>query len=1181
MVQAFVHLNLHTEYSLADGIVRIDPLVARVAELGQPAVAVTDWSNLYGAVKFYQACLKAGIKPLIGADVWVASPDDQDRAGRPVCHRLKLLCQSRKGFSHLSKLLTGAYMRGQLNHRVVINWPDLAQYHGDLIAILDDQEGPLAWAMEHHHGVPEALLDAFQNCFDNRLYLEISRVGRSREEEYIVLAAALARQRNIPLVATNRVVYLTPEEYEAHEIRVCINDGRVLRDIRRPRRFTDRQHLPGSEDMMRLFSDYPEAIANTVEVAKRCNLFLQFGENFMPHYVETSQESVAGLLRRATEAGLARRLGAEALRGPDDTPGVKGDYLERMEMELAVIEQMGFSGYFLIVADFIRWARENDVPVGPGRGSGAGSLVAWSTGITDLDPLRYGLLFERFLNPERVSLPDFDVDFCVDGRDRVIEYVAERYGKEQVAQIITFGTMAAKAVVRDVGRVMDLHYGFVDQVAKLIPFEIGMTLPKALEQEETLRTRYRQEPEIQELIDMALQLEGIARNVGKHAGGVVIAPKPLTEYTPLYTERHLNQVLTQLDKDDLESIGLVKFDFLGLKTLTIISNAVRMVNVQRQQQGDAPLVLDDTLLLDDIQTFELVQQGQTTAVFQLESRGMKDLILRLKPDSFEDLIALVALFRPGPLQSGMVDDYINRKHGRESVRYPHPDIEPILQPTYGVILYQEQVMQIAQVLAGFTLGGADLLRRAMGKKKPEEMAKLRQQFSDGAVARGVKKGVAESIFDLMEKFAGYGFNKSHSAAYALVSYQTAWLKAHYPAAFMAAAITADMDHTEKVVSLRTDALGMGIEVLPPDINLCDYGFHPLDDRRILYGIGALKGVGRGVIKAIVAERESGGPFTDLFDLCRRMDAKKVNKRVLEALIKSGALDSLGSHRAQMMADIAKAMRTANQQQTDQAAGQNDLFGIPMGPVVDVSTREVPPWSEDKRLSGEREILGMYLSGHPYDRYREELEDVVDRNGQAIDLGTPRVGLIAGLVADHRTVKTRRGKMVVVTLDDGLAKTEVSLYSEKYAACSDRVRKDEIIVVRGPLSTDSFTGQPQMRAESLYSLEEWRRQFLQEVTIHLTQSQIAAGGIGELAAILDGYVGGAVRIALHYRMNSGETGVLRLRENRYIHPAPDLFQKLQALLSSPAIRFRYDVSSLRNDHRRRPANEPVPPTMEVG
>ena len=1163
MSRPYVHLNVHSEYSLADGIVRIRALAERAADFRQPAVALTDISNLYATVKFYRACLQHGIKPIIGADVWIQNPAATDPLNRQVPDRVKLLCQDNTGYQHLCTLLTRAFLRGQKQNRVIIEWDDFAQLNKGLLALLDDQEGPVANALNQGSDSASDIVGHYKHLLEQRLYLEISRTGRPTEEEYIAHAGTLANECGIGLVATNRVVYLSAEEFEAHEIRVCINDGRVLDDSRRPRRFTDQQYLRSTEEMLQLFEDHPEAIDNTVEIARRCNLFLGFDQNYLPDYPDVDERSVSALLVEQTEQGLAHRLGVERLYDDSGAPLVEQEYLDRMKMELDVIDQMGFPGYFLIVADFIRWSRNNGIPVGPGRGSGAGSLVAWATGITELDPLPYGLLFERFLNPERVSLPDFDIDFCVEGRDRVIEYVADRYGRDQVAQIITFGTMAAKAVVRDVGRVMSLPYGFVDQVAKLIPFEIGMTLKKALDQEEALRARYEEEAEIQELIDMALQLEGIARNVGKHAGGVVIAPAPLTDFTPLYADTHLNQAITQFDKDDLESIGLVKFDFLGLRTLTIIDCAVKMVNAQRRAAGEQALVLDANLPLDDESTFKLIQAGHTTAIFQLESRGMKELILRLRPDTFEDLVALVALFRPGPLQSGMVDDFINRKHGREQVRYPHPDIGPVLQSTYGVILYQEQVMQIAQILAGFTLGGADLLRRAMGKKKPEEMALQRELFSQGADERGVDKKVAESIFDLMEKFAGYGFNKSHSAAYALVSYQTAWLKTHYPAAFMAATMSADIDNTDKVVMLRADAMDMGLEVLPPDINACDYGFKPIDDRKILYGVGALKGVGRGVIESIVEERERAGAFEDLFDFCRRVDSKKVNKRVLEALIKSGAMDKLDPNRASMMADLEKAMRAAGQQQTAFEVGQSDMFGVAESPLVPISEEGVPEWSEEERLAGERDTLGVYLTGHPYNRYAGELSSVIEKDMQALDLSTPKNGVFAGLVVAVRVLNTRRGKMAFVTLDSGLARIEVSLFSNKFSEHVDVLHKDNILLVQGELSTDEYTGNPQMRAESVFTIDQLRTQHLEHLELDLREGELDGERMQKMHELLGQYRGGSIAVSIHYQRAGGDCGRMRLNPEWSVWPQQALFEALGELIGVDNVRYFYNVAAIRS------------------
>jgi len=1159
----FVHLNVHSEYSISDGIVRIKPLAAKVAELNQPAVAITDISNLYAAVKFYKACIGSGVKPLIGADVWIENPIDNGPSDRRNPDRVKLFCLNQTGYQNLSKLITEAYLRGQKNNRVILSWEDLSAFSHGLIALLDDAEGPVANALQSSSEDASALLDRYQQVLPgNCVYLEISRIGRPGEEDYIRQAAQLCADRGLGLVATNRVVYLSDEQFEAHEIRVCINDGRVLIDSRRPRRYTDQQSLRSTEQMVELFEDYPEAITNTIEIAQRCNLFMGFDKDYLPDYPDAVDRSVSDLLREQTEVGLAMRLAVPALKDAGGNLAVDPEYIERMDFELGVIEQMGFPGYFLIVADFIRWSKENGIPVGPGRGSGAGSLVAWATGITELDPLPYGLLFERFLNPDRVSLPDFDIDFCVDGRDRVIEYVAERYGRDQVAQIITFGTLAAKAVVRDVGRVMSLPYGFVDQISKMIPFEVGMTLEKALDQEEALRNRYEEEGEIQELIDMALQLEGIARNVGKHAGGVVIAPKPLTEFTPLFADTHLNQAVTQFDKDDLESIGLVKFDFLGLRTLTIIDNALKMINRNKEKAGEPTVILDDKLPLDDQSTFDLVQSGRTTAIFQLESRGMKELIIRLRPDSFEDLIALVALFRPGPLQSGMVDDFINRKHGREKVSYPHDDIAPVLEPTYGVILYQEQVMQIAQILAGFTLGGADLLRRAMGKKKPEEMAKQRELFAEGAEKRGVDKDVAEYIFDLMEKFAGYGFNKSHSAAYALVSYHTAWLKTHFPAAFMAATMSADIDNTDKVVMLRADAIDMGLKVLPPDINVCGYGFEPIDEINVLYGLGALKGVGQGVIEAIVEERRLNGDFKDLFDFCLRLNDKKVNKRVIEALIKSGAMDNLNENRAAMMADVDSALRAAGQEQKNSEAGQFDMFGVVAAPAASQASSDVAPWSEEIRLAGERDTLGLYLTGHPYNRYATELESLVDKNVPDMDLTTPKNGVVGGLVVAMRVINTKRGKMAFASLDNGLFRIEASFYSKKYIEYASILQKDNILIVQGELSTDEFTGNAQLRAASAFQIDELRQQHLLGVTLRVNEDALNSQSVKSLYALLQAHRGGDIEVVVHYQRIRGEKGVLRLGPNWKVYPSGELLEALTDLFGEGALQCTYNTGVIR-------------------
>ncbi|HHJ36375.1 MAG TPA: DNA polymerase III subunit alpha, partial [Gammaproteobacteria bacterium] len=965
----FIHLRVHTEYSLVDGVVRVKPLMKALAEDHMPAVALTDQSNLFAMVKFTRAALGAGIKPVIGVDAWVRRGDDQEAPFQMV-----LLAQSNKGYLNLSELISRSYLEGQHRGVPIIQAEWIEQHAEDIIALSGGRQGDIGRALlAGQTDLAKQRLQQWQACFKDRFYIELQRTGRENEETYIGEAVGLAIEFDVPVVATNDVHFLKSSEFEAHEARVCIHDGRTLDDPRRPKNYSEQQYLRSSEEMQALFADIPEALANTVEIAKRCNLEIRLGESFLPQFPIPEGETEESYFCRVSREGLEQRLKVLLDESAEDYVEKRRQYDERLQVELDVINNMGFPGYFLIVADFIQWSKDNGIPVGPGRGSGAGSLVAYALKITDLDPLEFDLLFERFLNPERVSLPDFDVDFCMEGRDRVIDYVAQKYGRDSVSQIITYGTMAAKAVVRDVGRVMGQPYGFVDRLAKMIPFELGMTLPKALEESEDLKRAYDTDEEVATILDMALSLEGVARNAGKHAGGVVISPTVLTDFSPLYCEEGGQSIVTQFDKDDVEAVGLVKFDFLGLRTLTIIDWAVKHVNRRRSQSDEDPLAIEH-LPLDDKAAFDLLQAANTTAVFQLESRGMKDLITRLRPDSFEDIVALVALFRPGPLQSGMVDDFINRKHGRAEVDYFHPDLEQVLTPTYGVILYQEQVMQIAQVLANYTLGGADMLRRAMGKKKAEVMAEQRELFMNGAVARGVDAKLATRIFDLMEKFAGYGFNKSHSAAYALLSYQTAWLKAHYPAEFMAAVLSADMDNTDKVVSLIEDCHGQKVKVLPPDINQSVFQFSVPDETSVLYGLGALKGVGEAALDGIIAERESKGAFIDLYDFCRRSDTRKVNRRVMEALIKSGAMDSLGPNRASLIASLTNAVQLAEQNQKNASVGQDDMFGSSDEPDTHANVHivEVDDWDDETRLANEKETLGLYLTGHPITRYETEL-----------------------------------------------------------------------------------------------------------------------------------------------------------------------------------------------------------------
>jgi DNA polymerase-3 subunit alpha len=1163
MPSTFVHLHLHTEYSLANGTVRIPSLVSSAAALGMPAVAVTDQGNLFAMVKFYRAAMRAGLKPILGVDLWVA---DDASTGQP--SRIVLLCKDRTGYLNLSQLVSRTYTEGQHAGLPVLDKSWLRGCTDGLIALSGGRAGDIGQALlANKPERAQRLLEGWQQLFPDSFYLELQRTGRTRDEEYLHHAVSLAGAAAVPVVATNDVHFLTRADFEAHEARVCINEGRTLDDTRRTRAFSDQQYLKSPEEMTELFSDIPEALENTVAIAQRCNLEIELGKNYLPDFPVPGDLTPDEFFRQQAREGLELRLEKILAAEPDRAEELRREYEARLETEIEVIVSMGFPGYFLIVADFIKWAKQNDIPVGPGRGSGAGSLVAYALTITDLDPIRYDLLFERFLNPERVSMPDFDVDFCMDGRDRVIDYVAGRYGRDRVSQIITYGSMAAKAVVRDVGRVLGHPYGFVDRIAKLIPFEIGMTLDKALEQEAALRELYEEDEDVHAVIDLARSLEGLSRNAGKHAGGVVIAPSRLTDFTPLYCEQGGEAVVSQYDKDDVEAVGLVKFDFLGLRTLTIIDRALKTVNAIREAMGDAPVDIEAVSLTDEA-TFRLLKACGTTAVFQLESTGMKDLIRRLQPDNFEDIVALVALFRPGPLQSGMVDDFIQRKHGHAAVEYPHPDLEPILQPTYGVILYQEQVMQIAQVLAGYTLGGADLLRRAMGKKKPEEMAKQRAIFLEGALARGVDEAVASGIFDLMEKFAGYGFNKSHSAAYALVSYQTAWLKAHYPAAFMAAVLSADMDNTDKIVLLIAECRDMKLRVVPPDVNTSDYYFTVQSGDTILYGLGAIKGVGQAAIEALLAERRDNGPFADLFDLCRRVDTRKLNRRVFEALIRAGALDSMGDTRAAQVANLPMALKMAEQDARNQVTGQDDLFGEtqPAG-VLQVDRLQVPEWNEEQKLLGEKETLGLYLTGHPIMRYQHELQNIT--SGRLASLvtsggnGSParaeggeRQVIIAGLVMTMRIRKTARGgRIAFLTLDDHTARIDVRIFSEVFERSQALLGKDKVLVIQGVLGMDDYSGGLQVTAQAIYDINQARENYARRVVVGVESRQARNGFMRSLAEILQPFREGHCRICIDYRGGTASARVA-LGDDWTVHPTDELLHRLQELAGEERVAVEY-------------------------
>ncbi len=1153
----FIHLHTHSDFSMVDGLSKVSPLVKKVAELGMPAMALTDFTNLCGLVKFYFAAHGAGMKPIIGADFKVHSEElDNELAD------LTILAADNDGYQNLTMLISKAYLRGHVQHQPVIDKEWLAQYSKGLI-LLSGRCGDVGKALlKGNQTLVNRCVEFYKTHFEDRFYLELVRTGRSDEDAYIHFAVELATNEELPVVATNDVRFISAEQFDAHEIRVSIHDGYTIVDPNRPKLYSPQQYLRTEEEMCELFSDIPEALANSVEIAKRCNVTVRLGEYFLPNF-PTGDLSTEDFLVVKSREGLERRL---AFLFPDEAVRVekRPEYDERLEIELQVINQMGFPGYFLIVMEFIQWSKDNDVPVGPGRGSGAGSLVAYALDITDLDPLEFDLLFERFLNPERVSMPDFDIDFCMDKRDLVIDHVAEMYGRDAVSQIITFGTMAAKAVIRDVGRVLGHPYGFVDRLSKMIPAEPGMTLAKAFEAEPQLGDAYNADEEVKALIDMCRILEGVTRNAGKHAGGVVISPTTITDFSPLYCDAEGANPVTQFDKNDVETAGLVKFDFLGLRTLTIIDWALDLINPRRETEGKEPINIA-SIPMNDKKSFDMLQRSESTAVFQLESRGMKDLIKRLQPDSFEDMIALVALFRPGPLQSGMVDNFIDRKHGREEVSYPdatwqHESLKEILEPTYGIILYQEQVMQIAQVLSGYTLGGADMLRRAMGKKKPEEMAKQRTTFEEGAVNNGVDGELAMKIFDLVEKFAGYGFNKSHSAAYALVSYQTLYLKAHYPAEFMAAVMTADMDNTDKIIGLVDECLRMKIPLLPPDVNKGLYRFNVDEQGAIVYGIGAVKGVGEGPIENLIEAREKGGHFKDLFDFCARIDTKKVNKRVLEKLIKSGAMDRLGPNRATMMATLNDAIKAAGQHHQAEAFGQADMFGVLTAAPEEVEQAyaNIPEWPDKIWLEGERETLGLYLTGHPINAYISELKHYTTwRLKDANPTGRDKVASVAGLVIAARVMTTKRGTRIgLMTLDDRSGRMEVMLFSDALERYLDLLEKDKIVVVSGQVSFDDFNGGLKMSAREVLDISEAREKHLRGLAISVTEQQVDEKFFARFSQVLEPHRAGTVPVNVYYQ-RSNARAKLTLGTEWRITPSDQLILDLKLLLGEKQVELEFN------------------------
>ena len=1161
--QTFIHLRLHTEFSVSDGLVAIDPLIASLRESRMPAVAVTDLANLFSLIKFYQAARRAGIKPICGCDLRVIDEESGHAS------QLALLVRDETGYRNLINLISDLYVDNDPGAEIQTGKRHLAGYSDGLIALSGAQQSDIAAALlAGKRDLARQMLESWQELFPQAFYLELQRLGKTGEEDYIDAALELARECACPVVATNDVRFLGADDFEAHEARVCISQRRVLDDSGRPRDYSERQYLRGADEMVELFADIPEAIQATLDIACRCNLDLEL-EQRLPEFPlpEGETASLEEYLAKVSEEGLRQRL--SGLPGGELAAEEQVRYYKRLQEELDTINQLDFAGYFLIVMEFVQWAKNNGIPVGPGRGSGAGSVVAWALGITDLDPIEYDLLFERFLNPERVSMPDFDIDFCMEGRDRVIAHVADIYGEDAVSQIITFGTMAAKAVVRDVARVQGKPYSVGDRLSRLIPPTPGMTLARAMKEQPDLKEYVDGDEDAQEILEMAYKLEGITRNVGKHAGGLVIAPGRLTDFTPLYRdhERTGSGLLTQYDKDDVETAGLVKFDFLGLRTLTIIDWAVKSINEQEGANIDIA-----RLPLDDEKVYRMLGKGGTTAVFQLESRGIRQLIRKLKPNRFDDMVALVALYRPGPLQSGMVDDFIDRKHGRTAVSYLLPELEPMLNSTYGVILYQEQVMKIAQVLGKYTLGGADILRKAMGKKDPEEMAAQRENFMKGAQETGVPVRVAKELFDLMEKFAGYGFNKSHSVAYALLAYQTAWLKTHYPAHFMAAVLSAEMKDTDKIMALVTECHEMGLEVLPPNVNKGHVRFSVDDSGRIVYGLGAIRNLGEGQIEQILAAREQA-PFKSLPDICRRTFGQMLIQKSFEILIDSGACDELAegeppAARARLRHGLPAAFQAAEQHQQDQAFGISGLFG---GMEEEAGREDLMPamtekqqWDSHTMFEAERECLGFHMSGHPVEEYLPELARIAPTRLKEAKASRKNQTL-AGMLADIRVRRRESGNMGILTIDDGSARLEAVIYDPEFRQVQDRLQKYAIVVIEGRVVDDEFTGGLRIRAKNAMTLDEARTRHKCKLALDLNETELSGNFCSQLASILEPYRRngkgkgnghGYCKVIINYHRGDMQ-GCIMLGPDWAVAPADDLVRSLRMEFGRDQVMLRYD------------------------
>ena len=1144
----FVHLHVHSEYSLVDGIIRINELVDQTLKLGYHSVALTDLTNLFGLIEFYRSARMNGIKPIVGSEIRIAK--DKDSVSAP----LVLLAMNKQGYINLTKLVSKAFVEGQVNGEPIVLFRWLEEFSDGIIALSGGLEGHIGSSvLAGNEQLSESRIEFFKKIFNDNFFIEIQRTGKVNEEEYNNSVIELATKMGVPIVATNNVRFLSavdpdisPSDFEAHEARVCIQRGDILDDPRRPKNYTEEQFFRSKGEMIDLFSDIPEALINTVKIAAKCNIDLELGKFYLPDFEVPNEFSREDFLRKISKEGLTKRIN-DIKKSIDPYDIDESAYIERLEYELDMICKLDFAGYFLIVADFVNWAQKNDIPVGPGRGSGAGSIVAYALGITAIDPIKYDLLFERFLNPDRVSNPDFDIDFCIEGRDKVLEYVTNRYGKDSVAQISTRGTMAARAVLRDVVRVLGKPYGFGDRLAKAIPDVLGISLEEAYKEKQFKET-IDESDESREVFDMALKLEGLSRSVGTHAAGVVIAPTALTDFTPLFLDSDKGTVASQFDMGDVESAGLVKFDFLGLKTLTVIDQSVKRINAKVKNKEDKIDI--ENLSLKDPQTFELLQRGETTGIFQLESRGMRDYLKQLVPNDFEDIVSMNALYRPGALGMNMVDSYINRKHGKEEVTYGHESVKKILSTTYGVIVYQEQVMQIAQELSGFSLGQADILRRAMGKKKKEEMESLRSTFVEGAIKKNVNERYAANLFDQIEQFAGYGFNRSHSVGYALIAYQTAWLKAHHPAEFMASILSCDLGNTDNIQLFVDDCKNIGLTVLSPDINLSSYRFEDIDSKTILYGLGAIKGIGESLVDQIVTEREDG-KFQDMYDFCMRVGFNKINKRILTALIGSGAMDCLGE-RETLFKKIDSCLKNAEQASERNKSNIKDLFGeVLMEPIE----HEINDELDFDSISAEWNALGYYLDSHPLENKKKEVRKMCGFFISELQSET-HTQRIAGCLMQYNVRQGKRGRFAFATLDDGSGKIEVSIWADVFEKYRNLLKKGQVLVVEGMIEKDDYSDsmRHKMIAEKILTFDQARHEYIKNIKINIEddieKTNEVVRCLKEIATSNEGNT-----ILISYKGNSAKADII-LPENFSVKLDDAVIKTLDKRFGAENVEFVY-------------------------